>query len=494
MGGISVAAAGCYREILRLVGGSAPVQEGFSRLLKGLRESVGPRVGPRELAGMMVMHFMGRRLAEFLSPGSPATEGPSGPAFAEMAELLAAEGGLAGCASGGMFLDLFEGQEDFRRVRDAGPGEERQGGLADIYRRLFAASFPDGTSLARAASVPAGLADFSARSAAEALERACGKKASDEGVLVTEPFGGTGIHLAMLIAAGLLGKGEALLRKCEEDVCLYATDPLSCQLATINVGDAVAEALGDRRGSPFGGACLADPFRLVGRAPSTPPGGPLFLNDLRVARHDLAPQHLILGIPPSQAGAFSGAQAGAFPVPQALDDICDLDRRILDAVPAPAFKALKSSPCDQNARALEWSRLRLCPEGGAASLVTDMRWLEVGAMGGVRSHIVGGFSSVRILCLRGDRRVRSGAALRREGEGILARGRPAAVSLSVMARGPGRSGPAEVGLARLGDRLSRQEKLDFLRERGHVFSPGFAWERVSCGPGGAWTVPGRGRL
>ena len=83
-------------------------------------------------------------------------------------------------------------------------GRCRQALIKSLYDTFFAAAFPDMAAKLGIVFTPIEVVDFILRSADEALRKHFGKKLTDEGVNILDPFTGTGTFVTRLLQSGLI--------------------------------------------------------------------------------------------------------------------------------------------------------------------------------------------------------------------------------------------------------------------------------------------------
>jgi hypothetical protein len=462
------------KAVVRAADLPGPVRDEFQNLHYEIGMRFCPGVDRLQLAGMAVLDALSGPLVEFVSGGRHGVRNPVGRAFAPLRGALEGEGRYAGLRVRERYLDLLgrRGWSVPGRVPGMGRGYADGTGPALVaetdaeYRRVFAAAFPGGYSFPRAACPPVELADFAARSAAEAFERASGRRASGEGVLVADPFPGTGLHLSRLIALGLLGSGAELLDKYRGGAVTFATDPMSYHLSCMNVQEAFRGAMGTEMPDvPFEGVCLGDPQDLAGDM-NPLDASPLSENSRRVLELGMRPAHIASGTPPFPADGWPRG------VPHP------------DPPKSPIAPWSGWSPAEATARALAWCYVSLDRSAGAAAVTTCSGWALGNALPETRAVLERGFRTVRVLGFRGDRRRRGSRAFANEGQGIMGSGRTAGgTALTVLARGL--TGPGEILSASLARRRLADWKLGFLDGARHVYDPAITWKpslREGLGP------------
>ena len=113
--------------------------------------------------------------------------------------------------------------------------------------------------------------------------------------------------------------------------------------------------------------------------------------------------------------------------------------------------------------AIRWASDRI--EGqGVVAFITNGSWIDGNADEGVRACLAEEFSSIHVLNLRGNQRTQ-GERSRREGGKIFGQGSRAPVAITILVKNPDAAhNGCHIHYRDIGDYLSREEKLDKLRE------------------------------
>ena len=111
------------------------------------------------------------------------------------------------------------------------------------------------------------------------------------------------------------------------------------------------------------------------------------------------------------------------------------------------------------------------------AFVTNGSWIDGNVDSGLRACLAEEFNSVYILNLRGNART-SGTRRRSEGDNVFGPGSRAPVAISLFVRNPkAKHAGCQIHYRDIGDYLSRQEKLDFLRDAVSVAGV-TDWQRI----------------
>ena len=349
----------------------------------------------------------------------------------------------------------LEGLESFyesvrMRARGLDNSAARQHVLMELYEKFFATALKKEADKLGIVYTPVEVVDFILYSADCVSREEFGRSLSDEGVNVLDPFTGTGIFPVRLLQSTLVADVD-LERKFHRE--LYANEIvlLAYYIAAVHI----EEAFHGRRGAeyePFDGIVLTDTFNLHTNRTGFPKEW-LPDNSERVERQQNLPIQVVVGNPP-----WSVAQK---------DFYSELKQRVEDTYALRSNATLKSSLYDSYKMAIRWASDRI-GEQGVVAFVTNGSWIDRNVDSGVRACLAEEFTSIYVLNLRGHQRTQ-GEYSRREGGKIFGQGSRAPVAITVLVRNPkaNRDG-CRILYRDVGDYLTREDKLAFLREKGSI--------------------------
>ena len=128
---------------------------------------------------------------------------------------------------------------------------------------------------------------------------------------------------------------------------------------------------------------------------------------------------------------------------------------------------IHTSLYDTYKMAIRWASDRI-GEQGVVAVVTNGSWIDSHVDSGVRACLAEEFTSIYVLNLRGNART-SGELRRKEGDNVFGQGSRAPVAITVLVRNPNAVHDGGRILYRdIGDYLTREDKLAFLREKGSI--------------------------
>lgn len=316
------------------------------------------------------------------------------------------------------------------------------------------------------------------RSADEALFDAFGKRLTDEGVSIIEPFVGTGTFITRLLQLGLI-RPEDLERKYKHELFANEIVLLSYYIAAINIETVYAEtaqAAGlQTEYEPFEGMVLTDTFQLSESAGQL--DVPAFQANSERAKRELAQDiQVVVMNPPYSAGQTSANDNNAnekYPV---------LDASIADSYAKLSTATLKNSLYDSYIRGIRWASNRI-NGNGVVAFVSNGSFIDGNTADGIRNSFVNEFSTIYVYNLRGNART-SGETRRREAGNVFGEGTRTQVAICILVKNVDHIGSAILNYRDIGDYLSREEKLDILTSE--VSLRGTAWEQIVPNVSGDW--------
>ena len=234
----------------------------------------------------------------------------------------------------------------------------------------------------------------------------------------------------------------------------------------------------DRRGEdstyePFNGIVLTDTFNLNKKEdePTLFPKEWLPDNSTRAERQQKLPIQVIVGNPPWSAGQRSASDDN----PNV--EYLALEERIKETYVGYSVANNKNSLYDTYKMAIRWASDRIQKQGIIA-FVTNGSWIDGNADSGVHACLAEEFSSIHVLHLRGNART-SGERRQAEAGNVFGGGSRAPVAITILVKNPNATHEGcKIQYRDIGDYLTREEKLDTLREKESI--SGFSdWETIT---------------
>ncbi|HCS62114.1 MAG TPA: damage-inducible protein [Microbacterium sp.] len=429
----------------------------FDGFVKALRATVNPDVTEAEAIELLAQHLITKPVFEAMFPDGSFTQ--DNPVSLAMEQVLATFDENAAFAREREPLDAFYGKvtEKIRGLETVGAKQQM---LVTLYDKFFSKAFPLLADRMGIVFTPVEVVDYILRSADAALHQHFGKRLSDEGVNILEPFVGTGTFLTRLMQTGLI-KPEDLTRKYTQELFANEIVLLSYYIAAVNIESVYRELCAENGIEPadggFAGISLTDTFAINERAEQVSGLG-FKENTARLENQRATDIGVIIMNPPYRAGQASANDASQnAKYPKA-------DARISDTYVKRSSGTNKNGLYDSYYRALRWATDRLGDEGIIA-FVSNSGFIDGGTAAGVRLSWVDEFSDVIVYNLRGNMRVSDWQS---EGGQIFGAGSQAGIAIALLIKNPDHAGPARIHYAEIGSGLSREEKLDRLRTDASV--------------------------
>ena len=322
--------------------------------------------------------------------------------------------------------------------------------IRTLYDTFFATAFKTTVEKLGIVFTPIEAVDFILRSADGALRKYFGKRLSDKGVHILDPFTGTGTFIARLLQKDLgLIRDDDLFRKYTQELHANEIVLLSYYIAAVNIENVFHDRQGRKeKYSAFPGIVFGDTFRMREVKPDDLiDDEELRPNSERILAQNNAPISVIIGNPP-----YSVAKGEAYPA---------LDKRVTETYVANSTATNKNSLYDSYIKAFRWSSDLIENErGGILCFITNGGWLDTGSGAGFRRCLVREFDEIYCYNLRGNCNT-SGEVRKREGDGLFGEGSRTPISILLLVRLPDgqHHGNAAIHYRDIGDYKTREEKL-----------------------------------
>lgn len=369
--------------------------------------------------------------------------------------------------------DLESFYESVRmRARGIDNSEGRQRVLLELYEKFFQKALKEEAKELGIVYTPIEVVDFILHSADEVLWNEFGRRLSDEGVHVLDPFTGAGVFIARLLQSDLI-RASDLERKFREELHANEFLLLAYYIAAVNIEEAYRGRSGEGSSyKPFNGIVYTDTFNLnKKKKPTLFPKEWLPDNSTRAENQQKLPIQVIVGNPPWSVNRKKSTPDN----PNA--DYATLEERIKETYIEYSTTTQKRSLYDSYKMAIRWASDRIS-EQGIVAFVTNGSWIDGNTEAGIRACLAEEFSSVQVLHLRGNQRTQ-GEVSRREGGKIFGSGSRAPVAIAIFVKNPNAAHEGcKIDYRDIGDYLTREEKLDQLRESESI--SGFSdWETIT---------------
>ena len=432
------------------------LHEWFDNFHEELRETINASITRGDAIEMMAQHILTRPVFNALFENYDFA---SGNPVSIALDTLRNDFGEFGLEDETRDLEGF--YESVRmRARGIDNSEGRQRVLLELYEKFFSTALKKEAERLGIVYTPVEVVDFILHSTDEVLREEFGRKLSDKGVHVLDPFTGTGVFLARLLQSDLIQAFD-LERKYRKELHANEIVLLAYYIAAVNI----EEAYRGRRGEgtayePFDGIVLTDTFNLNEWEPNFRHTW-LPDNNARAEHQQNQKIEVVVGNPPWSAGQRSAADDN----PNV--DYPALEKRIADTYAEYSTAKNKNNLYDTYKMAIRWASDRLKEQGqeqGVVAFVTNGSWIDANVDAGIRACLAKEFSSIYVLNLRGNART-SGERRRSEGDNVFGLGSRAPVAITILVKNlnPAHDG-CRILYRDIGDYLTREEKLAILRE------------------------------
>lgn len=449
--------------------------EKFEAFVTGLQENLNPTIDEEQAIEMLAQHLVTKPVFDAMFENSNFTE--HNPISRAMQSILLELDANASFEKERAGLEKF--YDSVRaRVAKIDNAEAKQKIILELYDNFFRNAFPRVAERLGIVFTPTEVVDYILRSADEALHLEFGKRLTDEGVTILEPFVGTGTFITRLLQIGLI-KPEDLKRKFEHEIYANEIVLLSYYIAAINIetvyGEVAKQAGLEEEYVPFRNIALTDTFQL-NESDNQFQSVLIPENTEVIKRQKNAPIQVIVMNPPYSAGQNS-----------ANDNNQNLKYPELDATIADTYANLstgtnKNSLYDSYIRAIRWASNRIQGDGVIA-FVSNGSFIDGNTADGIRKTLTSEFSRLFVYNLRGNQRT-SGETSRKEGGKIFGSGSRTQVAIAILVKRAEFEGEATLHYRDIGDYLSREDKLSILRDEA-TFS-GTQWEDLTPNEHGDW--------
>lgn len=455
----------------------------FDQLMRGLRRNINPGLSEQDAIEMLSQHIISRPVFEALFENYQfAASNPISRSMQKMLDLLDDE---TRTEEENQKLQKFY---DYVRttVGDIREAEARQRIIVELYDKFFKVASPKTVDKLGIVYTPVEVVDFIIRSVGYILHKEFGRTLSDENVHILDPFTGTGTFITRLLQSGLISR-EALERKYSREIHANEIVLMAYYIASVNIENVFHDLMGpDAEYISFGGICLTDTFQLGEDLEND--------NESRAALEEVFPQNsqrvkkqrkkpitVIVGNPPysiGQKSANDNAQNESYPT---------LESRIEHTYVAQSEAALNKSAYDSYIKAFRWASDRLDKkEGGVIGFVTNGAWLDANGLDGMRKCLEREFSAIYVFNLRGNCRT-SGEIRRKEAGNVFGLGSRTPIAITILVKKPKASDEAaRIYYHDIGDYLSREEKLNIIRNMGDIGNPLMQWVAITPNEHGDW--------
>ena len=287
---------------------------------------------------------------------------------------------------------------------------------------------------------PQPIVNFMVQSVEDILQKEFNSSLSQPGVQILDPFVGTGNFLVRVMHE--INKFQ-LKNKYLQELHCNEVMLLPYYIASMNIEHAYYEITGQYE--PFEGICLVDTFQLAEERQQD-----FFTeeNTQRVKKQKKSPIFVIIGNPPYNVGQVNENDNNKNRTYKVVDN------RVRDTYAKDSLATNKNALADPYVKAICWAADRIQDEGIVA-LVTNNGFLDNIAFDGMRKHLAQDFSKLYLLDLGGNIRKNPGKTQNVFGIRV-------GVSINLFVKSSSKE--TEILYAHVSDELTKQQKLDYLRQ------------------------------
>lgn len=227
-------------------------REAMDSFLKSLRNSLNPGITEQAAVEMVAQHMVTLPVFDALF-GDYAFAG-SNPVSVAITRFLDA---LRGHGVGDLSTDDQRSLDELyrsvrRRASFCRTDSNRQALIKDLYNDFFSKAFMRTSEKLGIVYTPIQIVDYMLHATDRALQREFGRRLSDEGVHILDPFSGTGSYMAQLVSDPELMPLDALPRKYADELHSNEILLLAYYIMVVNVEYAYHSRVGGAY-VPFGG-------------------------------------------------------------------------------------------------------------------------------------------------------------------------------------------------------------------------------------------------
>ncbi|MBN7551206.1 DEAD/DEAH box helicase, partial [Mycobacteroides abscessus subsp. abscessus] len=462
-------AAALIARIKVLIDGADPaVTEAFAKFHKGLQDNLNDSITSDDAISMLAQHLITAPVFDALFAGHEfAAHNPVSRTMQAMVEQL----GGAGLEAE---TEHLKGFYDSVRIRasEVTTADGKQQVIAELYEKFFKVGFAKQAEALGIVYTPVEIVDFILRAADHASREAFGRGLTDDAVHILDPFTGTGTFITRLMQSGLV-RPEDLPRKYANELHANEIMLLAYYIAAVNI-ETTYHALIQTEYRPFEGIVLTDTFQMTEDDDSM--DTEMFpQNNSRIVKQLSTPIHVVVGNPPYSVGQGSANDLNAnlsYPT---------LDKRIAATYAERSTATTQRTLYDSYIRAFRWASDRI-GDHGIVTFVSNGGWIDANSADGIRLSLANEYSRIYVYNLRGNQRT-AGEQSKREGGKVFGSGSRNTVAIFIGIRNPGQGSSCEIFYRDIGDYLTRERKLEILRN-GTLES--VDWQLITPNKQGDW--------
>lgn len=445
-----------------------PITIEFKKFVSSLKYNINDSIDENQAAEMLSQHLITKPIFEALfSEYSFVNNNPVSTAMENIVKELEKSGFAKEQEN---LAPLYESVK--MRAEGVEKAEDKQKIIITLYDKFFSKAFKSTTERLGIVFTPIEVVDFIVKSVDDVLKKYFGKSLGSEGVHILDSFTGTGTFIVRTLnyLKKQMDNGEITLsditRKFTQELHANEIILLSYYIAAINIESTFDEINGDEQGYiPFEGIVLTDTFESTENE-STINDTYFGTNDERLKRQLEIPITAIIGNPPYSVGQNSendNNQNLIYP---------QLKSRVKETYADNSKTKLKQALYDSYVQAFRWASDRI-GDHGVIGFVTNGAFLDNQSFDGFRDSLYEEFNHLYIFNLRGDARTQ-GEQRKKESGNVFGGGSRTPIAISILVKDG--SDNHELHYHDIGDYLSRNQKLDILREKQSIIN--FDWKKL----------------
>jgi len=445
-----------------------PISLEFKKFVSSLQHNINESIDENQAAEMLSQHLITKPIFEALFEDySFVNQNPVSQAM----ESIVIELEKAGFTKEQENLEpLYESVR--MRAEGIEKAEDKQKIIVTLYDKFFKTAFKATTERLGIVFTPIEVVDFIVHSVDDVLKKHFGKSLASKDVHILDPFTGTGTFIVRTLTylkeqmdAGKITLAD-IARKYTQELHANEIVLLSYYIAAINIESTFDEINGDAEGYfPFEGIVLTDTFEST-ETEDTLDDDYFGINDARLKRQQEVPITAIIGNPP-----YSVGQSDANDDNQNID-YPNLNKKIERTYARNSKAKLNKGLYDSYIQAIRWASDRL-DRMGVIGFVSNGSFIDSQTTDGLRKSLFAEFNHLYIFNLRGDQRTQ-GETSRKEGGKIFGSGSRTPIAISILVKDG--SDNHEVHYHDIGDYLTRDDKLDILRDKESILN--IDWQNI----------------
>ncbi len=431
-------------------------KKAFDEFLDSLRKNLNTSISSHDAIEMLAQHLITRPVFDALFEGySFIKNNPVSISMQKMLDILEEQALEKETET----LDKFYNSVK-ERAKSIDNAEGKQKIIIELYDKFFKSAFPKMVEKLGIVYTPVEVVDFIIHSVEYILQKEFSSSITNKNVHILDPFTGTGTFIVRLLQNGII-KTEDLKFKYKNEIHANEIVLLAYYIAAINIEEAFHEVSKTNSYDPFEGIVLTDTFQMTETDGTF--GEKMFPeNSERAAKQKKTDIRVIIGNPPysiGQESANDNNQNISYP---------RLESAITSSYAKHSNANLKKGLYDSYIKAFRWATDRI-KDKGIVCFVSNGAYIDNQGMDGFRKCLADDFTSIYCFNLRGNQRT-AGETSRKEGGKIFGSGSRTPIAITLLIKHSEKQEKGKVFYHDIGDYLSREEKLNILKELHDISS------------------------